>query len=57
LKAAIEANITELNPNLRNMADLIKEETEKILELSTNRRKIGEALDDIKDLMSWTNAE
>ena len=49
----IETNITDLNPNLRNIADLIQEEAEEIAELASYKSKIGEALEDIKEQMSW----
>lgn len=54
LHGIIEANITELNPNLRNIAELIQEETEKIAELASDKNKIGEALTKIEELMSWS---
>ena len=53
LHSIIENNITDLNPNLRNIADLIQEETEKIAELANYKNKIGEALEDIREQMSW----
>ncbi len=53
LHSIIKTNITDLNPNLRNIADLIQEETEKIAELASYKSKIGEALEDIKEQMSW----
>lgn len=53
LSAVIEENITEYNPNLREMSDLIKEETERIAELEDNQLKIQQSLTTIEGLMSW----
>ncbi len=57
LSTVIEANITEYNPQLRDMSDMIKEETEKIAELEENQLLIQQSLKAIKELMSWKNAE
>lgn len=53
----IEANITDYNPQLRDMAAMIKEETEKILELESDQNTICSSLESIKDLMSWKIVE
>lgn len=53
LSAVIEENITEYNPQLRDMSDMIKEETEKIAELEDDQLKIQQALTTIEGLMSW----
>lgn len=53
LEAVIEENITEYNPQLRDMSDMIKEETEKIAELEDNQNTIRASLNAIKELMSW----
>lgn len=53
LSAVIEENITEYNPQLRDMSDMIKEETEKITELEDNQLKIQQSLTTIEELMSW----
>ncbi|MCM1059866.1 MAG: dynamin family protein [Eubacterium sp.] len=53
LSAVIEENITEYNPQLRDMSDMIKEETEKIAELEDNQLKIQQSLNTIEELMSW----
>ena len=53
LISIIEENITELNPQLKQIAELIKEETEKINELAENQQTICSSLDAIKDLMDW----
>lgn len=53
LSAVIEENITEYNPKLRDMSDMIKEETEKITELEDNQSTIQHSLNAIEELMSW----
>ena len=53
LASIIEENITEYNPQLRDMAEMIREETEKIIELEDNQQKISSSLNAIKKLMSW----
>lgn len=53
LCSAIEENITELNPQLKQIAELIKEETEKINELAENQQTICSSLEAVKELMSW----
>ena len=53
LCSVIEENITELNPQLKQIAELIKEETDKINELADNQQTISSSLDAIKELMDW----
>ena len=53
LAAIIEENITEYNPQLRDMSDMIKEETEKIAELEENQATIRASLNAIEELMEW----
>lgn len=53
LCSVIEENITELNPQLKQIAELIKEETEKINELAENQKTICSSLDAIRELMAW----
>lgn len=53
LAAIIEENITEYNPQLRDMSDMIKEETEKIAELEENQATIRVSLNAIEELMAW----
>lgn len=53
LSAVIEENITEYNPQLRDMSDMIKEETEKIAELEDNQSTIQNSLNAIEELMAW----
>lgn len=57
LYAVIEANITEYNPALRDLADMIRDDTEKILELTENKEAISAALDAINEMMSWKETE
>lgn len=57
LSAVIEENITEYNPQLRDMSDMIKEETEKIAELEDNQSTIQHSLNAIEELMSWKTLE
>lgn len=57
LYAVIEANITEYNPELRDLADMIRDDSEKILELADNRKAISAALDAINEMMSWKEAD
>ena len=53
LAVVIEENITEYNPQLRDMSDMIKEETEKIAELEENQATIQSSLNAIESLMAW----
>ena len=53
LMSLIEKNITEYNPELRDMAEMIREETEKIIELEGDQKTISDTLDTIKQLMEW----
>lgn len=57
LQSVIEQNITDYNPRLRDMADMIREETETIAELEEDQRNIGASLEAIKELMSWKTLE
>lgn len=53
LCSVIEENITELNPQLKQIAELIREETDKINELADNQQTICSSLDAIRELMDW----
>ena len=53
LCSLIEENITELNPQLKQMAEMIKEETDAINELTDNQRIISSSFEEIKELMAW----
>lgn len=57
LLAKINANLTELNPELKSLAEIIQTETENITELENNRVMIQSSLDTIKELMSWKLAK
>ena len=57
LAVVIEENITEYNPQLRDMSDMIKEETEKIAELEENQATIQSSLNAIESLMAWKDIE
>lgn len=57
LISIIEQNITEYNPQLRDMAEMIREETEKIIELETDQQTISASLEAIRQLMSWKDVE
>lgn len=57
LLASINANLTELNPELKSLAEIIRIETENITELENNQTMIQNSLDTIKDLMSWKKTE
>ncbi len=57
LLAIIEQNITEYNPQLRDMAEMIREETEKISELENDQRTISSSLETIRQLMSWKEVD
>lgn len=51
LCSVIEENITELNPQLKQIAELIREETDKINELLEDQRTICSSLVTIRQLM------
>ena len=57
LLAIIEDNIAEYNPQLRDMSEMIREETEKIVELETDQQTISASLESIRQLMSWKDVE
>lgn len=57
LSSIIEENITDLNPQLRDMAEMIREETERIRELEYNQQTISNSLIAIIELMSWKDSD
>lgn len=57
LQSIIEQNITDYNPRLRDMAEMIREETERIAELEEDKQIIGNSLEAIKGLMAWKSYE
>lgn len=57
LCSTIEENITELNPQLKQIAELIREETDKIRELAENQQTICSSLEAVRQLMAWKTLE
>ena len=57
LSSVIEENITEYNPQLKQISEMIKEETDKINELQDNQQMIISSLCAIKELMDWKSLE
>ena len=57
LLSEIYANLTEYNPELKSLAEIIRIETENIAELENTQKLIQSSLDTIIDLMSWKVAE
>ena len=57
LHDAIEANITTYNPELRELVEIIKEESERISELQMNQQTISNSFRSIEDMMSWKEIE
>lgn len=57
LLLTIEAHITEYNPQLRELVEVIRDNTERIQELEENQQTIGASFAEIKSLISWKVAE
>ncbi len=57
LSSIIELNITEYNPSLRELSELIQEETDRIAELENDKSTIHKSLEAIEDLMNWKEIE
>lgn len=57
LQAVIEENITIYNPELREITEFIREETERIFELQTNQRTISNSFMTIENMMDWKDLE
>ena len=57
LNAIIEQNITEYNPKLRDLADMIRDDNDRILELADNKKAISDALETINEMMSWKESD
>lgn len=53
LCALIESNITEYNPGLRDLADMIRDDTDRIIELAEHKKSISDALIAINEMMAW----
>lgn len=57
LQAIIEENITIYNPELRELTEFIREESERILELETNQQTISHSFMTIENMMAWKELE
>ena len=57
LQALIEENITIYNPELRELTEFIREESERILELQTNQQTISNSFSTIENMMAWKELE
>lgn len=57
LQALIEENITIYNPELRELTEFIREESERILELQTNQQTISNSFMTIENMMAWKELE
>ncbi len=57
LLTEIFANLTEYNSELRQLAELIRFETEELQELASHQRTIKSSLEAIISLMDWKEAE
>jgi hypothetical protein len=53
LLAVVEENITIYNPELREISEVIREESERILELQSNQQMISSSLEAIENMMAW----
>jgi hypothetical protein len=53
LLAVVEENITIYNPELREISEVIREESERILELQSNQQMISSSLETIENMMAW----
>jgi len=57
LQSTIEVNITNLNPDLRDLSERIRDEEDRITELKSNQRTISDSVETIMHLMEWKQAE
>lgn len=57
LQVVIEENITIYNPELREITEFIREESERILELQTNQQTISTSFNTIENMMAWKELE
>ncbi len=53
LRGIIEQNITVYNPELREITEFIKEESERINELQSNQQTITTSFETIENMMAW----
>jgi len=56
LVSELEDRIVDYNPQLRTLASVIKEETERINKLADDQREIMRSLESIEDWMQWKDA-
>ncbi|MCR5836801.1 MAG: dynamin family protein [Lachnospiraceae bacterium] len=57
LMSVIELNITEYNPELKELKESIKEETEIINKLVNNKQDIKDSFETITSMMKWKSVE
>lgn len=57
LQTLIEENLTVYNPELRELTEFIREESERILELQTNQQTISNSFMTIENMMGWKELE
>lgn len=57
LKSLIEENITTLNPELRELNQVIHDQSERILELQTNQQTISSSFKTMENMMAWRELE
>lgn len=57
LQALVERNITIYNPELRELTEFIREESDRILELQTHQKTILDSFMTIENMMSWKELE
>jgi len=57
LQTLIEENITIYNPELRELTEFIREESERIFELRNNQQTISTSFMTIENMMSWKELE
>lgn len=57
LEEKITDNITEYNPDLKGINDIIKEDKEKIKELKQDQDEINDSMNDIKKWISWNDID
>lgn len=57
LSHLIDDRITDYNPELRDLSDLIREEMDKISELKENQAVIEKSLSEINQMMAWKTLE
>lgn len=53
LQKLIEENITIYNPELRGLTEMIRDNTDRIIELQNNQKTITDSFSTIESMMSW----